>query len=481
MSAADQFADFDAIGQAELVHRGDAAPVELVESAIARIERLNPKINAVVTSMFDEALVTARALPSGPLRDAPLAGVPFLLKDLGLTIGGVRQTDGSRSLRDFVPRNTSELVRRYQRAGLVVLGKTNTPEFGNHSTTEPVLFGPTLNPWALDRTTGGSSGGSAAAVAVRMVPAAHGSDGGGSLRIPASCCGLVGLKPTRGRNSRSPMGDVGASLNVEHAITRSVRDTAAILDATAGPLPGDPFITPLPTRPFLAEVGSDPGRLRVGWTARPPVDVPVAGECADAVQSTAVLLASLGHVVEEAEPTFDGDAVFKAMGRIWAASNAAFARSIATLTGRRPEDDEFELTTREMIEVGRGLDAADLLDAFDALADASRAIAPFFDRYHVWLTPTIAQLPMPLGVLNKSYGGGMGWWHFDIGFNPWNPVANITGRPAISLPLAWSSEGLPIGSLLTGRFGDEATLFRLASQLEAARPWADRRPHALNE
>jgi amidase len=476
VSPTEELAGLDAIGQAELVRRGDLTALELVEAAIARIERLDPTINAVVTRIFDAAREAARAVASGPLQHAPLAGVPFLIKDLGSTLGGVRQTGGSRALRDNVPAADGELVRRYKRAGLIVLGKTNTPEFGNHSTTEPVLFGPTRNPWGLEHTAGGSSGGAAAAVAAGMVPAAHGGDGAGSIRIPASCCGLVGLKPTRGRITRAPSGDSGASLSVEHVLTRSVRDTAAILDATSGPGPGDPFVIPPPARPFLAEVGTDPGRLRIGWTARPPIDVPVHPECAATVRSTAELLASLGHVVEEAAPAFDGEVLLEPMGRVWAAGNAASVRSVARLIGREPERDELELTTWELNELGRGLDAVDLLEAFDDLAAASRAIAPFFERYDAWLTPTLAQPPLPLGVLNQSYGGGLAWWRFDLTFNPWNPVANVAGLPSISLPLALSAAGLPIGSLLTGRFGDEASLLRLAGQLEIARPWADRRP-----
>lgn len=476
MSLTDELAGLDAIGQAELAKRGDVTALELVEAAIARIERLDPTINAVVTRTFEAARDAARAVASGPLQHAPLAGVPFLLKDLGSTLGGVRQTGGSRALRDNVPAADGELVRRYKRAGLIVLGKTNTPEFGNHSTTEPVLFGPTRNPWALDRTTGGSSGGAAAAVAAGMVPVAHGGDGAGSIRIPASCCGLVGLKPTRGRNTHAPSGDSGPSLAVEHVLTRSVRDTAALLDATAGPAPGDPFVIRQPARPFLAEVGADPGRLRIGWSVRPPIDAPVDPACAAAARSTAELLASLGHLVEEAAPAFDGEVLLGPMGRVWAADNAASVRSVARLIGREPERDELEPTTWELDEVGRGLGAVDLLDAFDALADASRAVGQFFERFDAWLTPTLAQPPTPLGVLNQSYGGGLSWWRFDLTFNPWNPVANVAGLPSISLPLTWSDDGLPIGTLLTAGFGDEVTLLRLAAQLEIARPWADRRP-----
>ena len=474
-----ELAAVDAVGQAALIRSGEVTAVEVLEAAIARIEAIDPLINAVVTRIEDAARADAAA--SAGMK-GPLAGVPFLLKDLGSTLGGVRQTSGSRALRDHVPTADGELVRRYRQSGLIVLGKTSTPEFGNHSTTEPTLFGPTRNPWALDRTAGGSSGGSAAAVAAGMVPAAHGGDGAGSIRIPASCCGLVGLKPSRGRNSRAPAGDFGASFAVEHVVSRTVRDSAAFLDATAGPAPGDPFPIPRPARPFLAEVGVDPGRLRIGWTARPAVDTLVDEACSDAVRAAAELLSSLGHHVEEAAPTFDPEALVDAMGTVWAAGNAASARSVSGILGREPRLDEFEPTTWELVEYGRALTALDLLGAYDALAAAARAIGPFFERYDAWLTPTLAKVPLPLGVLNASYGGALAWWRFDLSFNPWCPIVNITGQPAISLPLTTSPTGLPVGVMVTGRFADEATLFRLAGQLEAVRPWADRRPavHAGN-
>jgi amidase len=471
---AEELAGLDALAQADLVRRGELTALELVEAAISRIDRLNPIVNAVITRLDDAARAAVAA--ARPKAGAPLAGVPFLLKDLGSPLGGVRQTGGSRALLDAVAAADGELVRRYKRAGLVIVGKTSTPEFGNHSTTEPVAFGPTRNPWAVDRTAGGSSGGSAAAVASGMVPAAHGGDGAGSIRIPASCCGLVGLKPTRGRVPRAPGHELGASLSVEHVITRSVRDTAAFLDATAGAAAGDAFIVPAPARAFLSEVGADPGRLRIGWTAKPPVEALVDPACVAAARSAAELLASLGHHVEEAAPVFDGGVLLDAMGQVWAASNTASAAAAEARIGRPLGADELEITTWELVEVGRRLSALDLLHAYDALAAASRSIAPFFARYDAWLTPTLAKPPLPLGILNASYGGGLAWWRFDLTFNPWNPVANVTGQPAISLPLASSPDGLPVGVLLTGRLGDEANLLRLAGQLEAVRPWSDRRP-----
>ena len=473
MALRDELATLDAMGQAALARAGEVTALELVDAAIERIEALNPSLNAVISTRFEAAREQARQ----PLPDSPLAGAPFLLKDLSATLAGTPQEEGSRACRGRISRRDTALAVRQRAAGLIVLGKSNTPEFGNHSTTEPESQGPTRNPWDLARTAGGSSGGSAAAVASGMVPAAHGSDGAGSIRIPASCCGLVGLKPTRGRNSWAPAGDAMAGIAVEHALTLTVRDSAAILDATAGRVPGDPYSAPPPSRPFLAEVGSDPGRLRIAWSATPPFDTPgVDAECAAAARSTAELLASLGHEVEEAAPAFDGEALIEPLARVWAISNQASVRAIEAERGSPVGDDELEITTRELVEYARRFDATDLLDALRILATATRNIAAFFERYDAWVTPTLAQLPLPLGILNRSQGGAVEWWRFDCEFNPWNPIANVTGQPAISLPLAWSASGLPVGSLLFGRYGDEATLFRLAGQLEAARPWSGRRP-----
>ena len=291
---------FDLAGQAALVRRGEVTPLELVDAAMERIEALNPILNAVTTPLFDRARAEAVAadLPDGPLR-----GVPYLLKDLGATLGGTVQTAGSRAFAGRVSEADSALTARLRAAGAIIVGKTSTPEFGNHSTSEPALFGPARNPWAIDRTTGGSSGGSAAAVAARLVPAAHGTDGAGSIRIPASCCGL---KPTRGRNSWAPAGDAMAGLAVEHALTRTVADSALLLDVTSGPVPGDPYVAPAPLRPFGEEIGRDAGRQRIAWTATPPFETPVDPACASAVRDAADLLASLGHEVTEDRPAFDG-------------------------------------------------------------------------------------------------------------------------------------------------------------------------------
>jgi amidase len=462
----------DAIAQADLVRRREVSALELVEAAIHRIARVDPQLNSVVTPLYE----SAREAAARPLPPGPLSGVPFLIKDLGCAQAGVRQTNGSRAMRDFVPTADSPLVTRYRLAGLVIVGRTNTPEFGNHSTTEPVLFGPTRNPWALDRTTGGSSGGSAAAIAAGLTSIASGGDGAGSLRIPASCCGVFGFKPSRGRVSSAPGGDAIGNLAVRHAMARSVRDNAALLDIAAGPEPGDPFFPPAPVRPFLEEAGRPPGRLRIGWTATPSIETTIDPECVAAVRSAAELLDDLGHDVTEAGPTLDGDVIIAPLLAVWAAGNLEDALDCERLLGRPLERDELEITTWELVEHGRSLTARDLFEALAAFGVASRSMGAFFNDHDIWLTPTLARPPEKLGVLNQSSGSALGWQQMDSGFNPFNPWANISGCPSMSLPLHWSADGLPIGVLATARYGDEATLFRLAGQLETARPWSDRWP-----
>jgi amidase len=467
--------ELDAIAQAELVKRREASALELVEAAISRVEALNPTLNFLATPMFEEARTRAKgALPAGPL-----SGVPYLIKDLGQPCKGVRQTDCSRALRDYVADHDSELVARLRKAGLVIIGRATSPEFGNHSTTEPALFGQCHNPWDLERTTGGSSGGSAAAVSARVVPGASASDGAGSIRIPSSCCGLFGLKTTRGRNSMAPdAGEALSGLAVEHAVTRSVRDSAALLDATSGPVPGDPYWPAPPTEPFLDHSMRDPSPMRIAWSAKAPLGISVDSECRRAVEETAKRLESLGHAVTEDDPVFAEEVLIDPMLALWAVGNAYELDRIADKIGRPPRHDELEITTWELIDHGRTVTAVQLVQAADQIHIATRAIAPFFETYDAWLTPTLAKPPLPLGLLNQSYGGAREWWNYDLSFNPWNPIANLTGNPAMSVPLAWSKGGLPIGVMFTGRYGDEAGLFRLAGQLERAHGWATRIPPA---
>ena len=473
MTIPNDLAFLDASAQADLVRRKEVKPIELVEAAIERIERLNPALNAVVTPMYEQA----RAAAAGKLPDGPFAGVPFLLKDLLAAYGGVRMASGSAFERDFVPDHDSELVARLKRAGLIILGKTNTPEYGILPTTEPRLFGPSRNPWNTNCTTGGSSGGSAAAVAAGMVPIAHGNDGGGSIRIPASCCGLFGLKPTRARNPLGPdFGDIFSGLVVEHALARSVRDSAALLDATSGPDVGDPYWAPPPARPFLEEVGAAPGRLRIAFTTAAFTDVSVHADCVSAVRDAAALCADLGHEVVEAAPAVSGDLVTGAFITLWSAGCASTIDQMALTTKRTPTADQFEPLTWGLYEMGRQQTAPAYLLALTQLQGVSREIARFLVDYDVYLTPTLAEPPVPLGTFDSPPENPLQGLFRAAAFLPFTPICNLTGQPGMSVPLFWNAEGLPIGTHFIGRFGDEATLFRLAAQLEAARPWADRRP-----
>jgi len=473
MAKLDEVASLDATAQAELVRQKKVQAIELVEAAIERIEQLNPTLNAVVTPMYEEA----RRAATGQLPDGPFAGVPFLLKDLLASYAGVRMTSGSAFLRDFVPPHDSELVARLKRAGLIIVGKTNTPEFGILPTTEPQLFGPSRNPWDKTRTTGGSSGGSAAAVAAGIVPMAHANDGGGSIRIPASCCGLFGLKPTRARNPLGPdFGDMFSGLVAEHAVTRSVRDSAALLDTTSGPEAGDPYWAPPPARPFLQEVGADPGRLRIAVTTAAPTGVPVHDDCVSAVRDAAALCAELGHEVVEVAPSVDGERLVQSFMALWSAGCTWTIDVAARVTGRTLTPGQFEPLTWGLYQMGAQQSASTYLLALQHLQMVSREIARFFLDYDVWLTPTLGEPPVPLGTFDSPPEHPMRGMARAAAFVPFTPVCNITGQPAMSMPLYWNADGLPVGTHFVGRFGDEATLFRLAAQLEAARPWAGRLP-----
>ena len=468
-----EIAGMDATAQAGLVRRGEITPIDLVDAAIARIERLNPRINAVIAPLFEQARAAARA----PLPDGPFRGVPFLLKDLLALHAGAPLHAGSASMRGFVPNHDSELVARLKRAGLIIAGKTNTPEFGLLPTTEPRLFGPTRNPWDVTRTAGGSSGGSAAAVACGMVAMAHGNDGGGSIRIPASCCGVFGLKPTRARNPLGPdFGDLMNGLPAEHALTRSVRDSAALLDATCGPDVGDPYWAPPPARPFLQEVGADPGRLRIAFSTGSLTGAPIHPDCVSAVHDAAKLCAELGHEVIEASPPIDGEKFSRAFLTVWSVGCARGMEGNAMVTGRKPAQEDFEDLTWALAEQGRSVSAAAYLLTVTFLQGVARQVARFFTTHDVWLTPVVAEPPLPLGSFDARPGDPLHGLRRAVAFVPCTPVCNVTGQPAMSVPLYWNAEGLPVGAHFATRFGDEATLFRLAAQLEAARPWSARRP-----
>ncbi|MGH8860845.1 MAG: amidase [Jatrophihabitantaceae bacterium] len=468
----DDVARLDATAQADLVRRGEVSPRELVEAGIERIEKLNPELNAVVTAMYD------RALARSETASGPFAGVPYLLKDLLVEVAGTRFTEGSAFLRDNVSMVDSALVGRLERAGLVIVGRTNAPEFGMVPTCEPVLHGATRNPWDVTRSTSGSSGGSAAAVAARMVPMAHGNDLGGSIRYPASACGLFGLKPTRGRVSLAPLyGDVISGWGIEHALTRSVRDSAALLDATAGAEPGDPYPAPVPGRPFAREVGADPGKRHLAFSARTAGGRTGHRDCVAALEDAVRLCTELGHELVEADLPRIGPEEGAAIGAVFNAATAWIVDYWVRRVGREPGPDELEPLTRAYRAAGRAVSAADYLHAIEVLHRYAREVARFLAGFDGFLTPTMSAPPALLGEitstseepLRASERGGATVEYPQV-------VANITGNPAMSLPLWWNEAGLPIGVHVLGRFGDEATLFRLAGQLEAARPWADRAP-----
>ena len=463
----------DATAQAELVRTKQIKPSELLEGAIERIERLNPQINAVVTPMYEEA----RRVAAGPLPEGPFTGVPFLLKDLGAGYAGVRQTQGSGYVKEFVSPVDSVLTSRHKAAGLVICGKTNTPEFGLIPTTEPRLFGPSRNPWNTERTTGGSSGGSAAAVASGMVPFAHGNDGGGSIRIPASCCGLFGLKPTRARITLGPLlADMLGGLVNEHGLTRSVRDSAALLDATQGSVPGDPYVAPEPERPYIEEIGADPGQLRIAFTRVTANGVPLHPDVIAAVEDAAKLCEELGHHVEEASPPINGEELVDSFTALWAAGAAWSIDSLSFFLGKQPKEEDFEILTWALYKRGQEISASNYMMALSSLQMLGRQAAAFHQEYDLWLTPTLASPPVPLGYIESTPEEPMLGFDRAADFVPYTPVQNATGQPAMSVPLYWNDEGLPIGAHFVARYGDEATLFRLAAQLEEARPWAQRRP-----
>jgi amidase len=464
----------DATGQADLVRTGEVAASELVEGAIARIEKLNPELNAVVHPLFDRA----RDEAAGPLPDGPFRGVPLLLKDLGAELEGTPFSEGSDLAGDYRSTVTQELTRRFQRAGFVICGKTNTPEFGILPTTEPRRFGPARNPWNTAHSTGGSSGGSAAAVAAGLVPVAHANDGGGSIRIPASCCGLVGLKPTRARVSTAPQyGDLMGGLVAEHVVTRSVRDSAAVLDATAGPVPGDPYWAP-PRRgeSFAAAAASAPASLRVAVMTASPTGSAVHADCVAATEKTAALCESLGHRVEPATLAVDGDAFTAHFINVWAAGNAWALLDWEERVGRTAVEEDLEPLSWSLVQLGRALDAGAYLKSQQELQKITRHMAGYFEGIDVLLTPTLGEPPAPLGTFDSPPGEPLTGLFRAAAYVPFTPPFNVTGQPGISLPLHWNEAGLPIGVQFVGRFGDEETLLSLAGQLEEAAPWADRRP-----
>ena len=467
----DDYQRYDGLGLAELVRTGETSAKDLLGAALARIERVNPELNAVVTPLFD----AARASIAAGLPEGPFTGVPFLVKELVASVAGAATTAASRLYQHSMPAADSEIVARFRRAGLVIAGKTNSPEFGLSPTTESLLYGVTRNPWRHDLAPGGSSGGSAAAVAAGMVPLAHATDGGGSIRIPASACGIFGLKPTRARITAGPEGGEGLSgLAVQHVVTRSVRDSAALLDAIAGPLPGDPYAAAPPAGPWLDAVSQPTGRLRIGYARTAPTGVPVHPDCVAAVEDAARLCESLGHDVAEASPTYDAHALERGFVTVFGAHIMA---NIARATGGAlPARELVEPLTYALAARARGLGAADFIGALHGLHREARKIAQFFESHDLWLTPTLAQPPLPIGHFEIESGDIDRWIERLAAFIPFTYPFNVSGQPAASVPLYWTADGIPIGCQFVGRYGDEAALFRIAAQLEIARPWFDRRP-----
>ena len=453
----------DAIGLAELVARREVSAAELLDAAAARMAEVNPKINAVTQDL------TARARSEAPVHGA-LSGVPFLLKDLGAALAGTPTTGGSRLLANAVAPADSAITTAYKAAGLSIFGKTNTPEFGLWPFTEGDFLGVCRNPWDPDRTPGGSSGGAAAAVAAGIVPAAHASDGGGSIRTPASCCGLFGMKPSRGRVSFAPLGEGWAGASVQHAVTRSVRDSAALLDAVCRPQPGDPYFLPAPERPFVEEAAIEPGRLRIAVMAG-GMQGPIDAECEAAVRETARLCVELGHDVQEATIPGDVQAMAQAASAAIGASIAAGLDTIAQQRGKPIEAGEIEGLTMATYRRGATVTAAVYVQGIAALHAYGRAVAQLFETYDALLLSTLGQPAIPIGWIledRKEITERL------FAFMPNTQAFNNTGQPAMTVPLAWSRSGLPIGMQFVARTGGEATLFRLAGQLEQARPWFDR-------
>lgn len=490
------FADYerlDGLDMAQAIARGDFAPWEAIEAAIARTEVVQPQLNALTVPRFEQARIEARAaLPAGPFR-----GVPFLLKDLMAPMRGEPVNFGSRFYRGYVADDDGELVRRYRAAGLVTIGRTSTPEFGLMPVTEPRAFGPCRNPWNRNRTPGGSSGGSAALVAAGVVPMAHASDGGGSIRIPASACGLFGLKPSRGRNPLGPvLSEAWHGAVAEHVVSRSVRDSAAILDYTSRADIGAPYHPP-PAGSFLAECARPPGRLRIAVMTHAWGGPPAHPDCVTAVERTARLCEELGHFVSDDYPRLELEVLLHAFIVMLACETDAEIRDSERLLDRRAGPEDLEIQTRLLAMVGRQFSGPDLAEAVRKLQSVGRTLGRFLASHDLILTPTLGLPPLPIGALDPTPAEGIALRILSaIGsgrlvrmlggverlaepifrFIPFTPVANVSGLPAMSVPLHMNGEGLPIGSQFIARYGDEATLFRLAAQIEAAAPWRERRP-----
>ena len=467
-----EYCNYDGLGLADLIAKKKISPLELLSAVRQRVDALNPRVNALCHLFFDKA----EAQINGGLGTGPFQGVPFALKDLNQYLAGTITSAGSRIWKSSVADFDSTLVERYKKAGLVIFGKTNSPEFGLTVTTESTLFGPTRNPWNLERTSGGSSGGAAAVVASRIVPMAHGSDGGGSIRIPASCCGVFGFKPTRGRVPVGPTQFEGWNgCSQHHALTISVRDSAALLDVSAGAELGSPYFSPLPVRSFLTEVGAETGILRIALVTATPDGTPLDPECKKAALDAAKLCESLGHKVEEAPLPIDYALARRAFFAIFQVSVARVLDDAATILGRPVSEQDVETVTWAIMQAGKQVTSVAYSRAIATLHQIGLAMAKFQQSYDVVLSPTLAKPPVALGLLSLSQEVPT-WSKEVMEFSPYTALYNLTGQPSMSVPLHWTPDGLPVGVIFSARFGEDATLFRLAAQLEEAQPWARRRP-----
>lgn len=469
----DNYQDYDALGLADLVRRGDVTADELLDAALARADQVNPSLNAIVHDWADEA---KKALKEG-VPEGPFTGVPFLLKDLNMFTPGRVTTNGSKLFADYVADQKSTLVERFEQAGLVIFGSTNSPEFGLTASTEPALFGPTRNPWNLDHTPGGSSGGSSAAVAAGIVPMANASDGGGSIRIPASCCGLFGMKPTRARTPFGPMAGEGwGGMSIGHALSWTVRDNAALLDAVAGPAPGDPYAAPPKTGSYLSAVMTPPRRLKVAYSVKAPSGVDIDPECVAAVEQAARLLRDLGHEVEDDAPHLDTEEIGQAQVLIMGASAKLTCELRAAELGRELAEDDVEMITWAMIQNAKTQPVDAYPKALRVIHGVGRTFAAFHEKYDVWLTPTLGKPPVPLGPLSMSNPDIGQYVETVLSFACFTGFMNMSGAPSMSLPLHMSKDGLPVGVMATGPVGSEEMLFSLAGEIERAQPWFHRRP-----
>lgn len=473
MTGFSDYDDYDALGLADLVRKKEVSPLELLEEAIARLEKVDGTLNSVPLKHYDEA----RAAIDAGLPDGPFTGVPFLLKDLHLLMEGTVTSFGSGAFKDNVADHDSTLTERYKQAGLVIFGKSNSPEFGLAGTTEPRLYGPTRNPWNTEHSPGGSSGGAAAAVAAGVLPVANASDGGGSIRIPASACGLFGMKPSRARTPMGPdRGEGWGGMSSSHAVSRTVRDNAALLDATAGPAPGDPYSCSAPARPFLEEVGIDPRPLRIAVTATGPNGNRADADVRAGLDATVALLEELGHHVTEAAPKIDATDMTAAQIGLIASSIALTLDMRGEALGRPVSQQDVENITWAIAENGRGLNGTDVARGTLLIHQFGRKVASFMEDYDVLLSPTLALPPVPLGTVNMDSDDIGAYIDINARYMPFAGLFNMTGQPSMSVPLHWTADGLPVGMMFTAPFGDESTLFQLAGQLERAQPWGDRRP-----